>query len=245
MSENQKNPIDQFFDSCGDWYSAMNHGDYVLELLKNHRATGRNILLIRHSARDLLRITPDGLHEDVAITPEGIVHAEEFGRKLQTIAPDTTLHLGHTAPRRCRMTAESIRKGYASLNGTRDLGILPCVESVITDPGRFRALWDEKGWHSLMQEWLGGAIPGDTIRDPHDYSDRLLRALVSMPGGGDDALMVAVAHDVTILPIVASVCGTTLTTIGFLNGVLISGDATGAKIRFADPEHSLCGKWAL
>lgn len=221
----------------------MNHGDHILELLKNHRATGRTILLIRHSARDLLQITPDGLHEDVAITPEGIIHAEEFGRKLNEIVPGRTLLLGHTAPRRCRMTAESIRKGFSSPNGTRDLGILPGVESVITDPGRFRALWDEKGWHSLMQEWLGGAVPGHTICDPHHYSDRLLRALVSISGCGDDTVVVAVAHDVTILPIIASVCGTTLTTIGFLNGVLISGDFTGAEIRFADPEHSLRAEW--
>jgi len=221
----------------------MNHGDHILGILKDHRAFGRNILLIRHSDRDLLRIMPDGLHEDVAITPEGIVHAGEFGRNLRTIASGTTLHLGHTAPRRCRMTAESIREGYSSSGTTRDWGVLPFIESVIADPVQFQALWEELGWHSLMREWLSGGIPEDTLTDPCRYSDRLLRGLLSMPGGGDDALVIAVAHDVTILPVVASACGTTLTTIGFLNGVLISGDTTGAVIRFADPEHSLCGEW--
>jgi len=222
----------------------MNHGDYILELLKKHRETGRTILLIRHSVRDSLRCIPDGLHEDVPITPEGIVHAEEFGRKLKTIVPDKSLLIGHTAPRRCRMTAESICRGCSSPENTRDLGILPGVESVIVDPGNFSALWDELGWHTLMRQWLGGEIPEQTIHNPHRYSNGLLRKLVSFPGIEDTDLLVVVAHDVTIMPIIASACGTTLTTIDFINGIVISGDESGAEIRFADRENTLRAQWS-
>jgi broad specificity phosphatase PhoE len=222
----------------------MNHGDYILELLKKYRGTGRTILLIRHSVRESLRCIPDGLHEDVPITPEGIVHAEEFGRKLRAIVPDKSLLIGHTAPRRCCMTAESIRSGYSSPANTRDLGILPDIESVIVDHGNFSALWDELGWHTLMRQWLGGEIPEQTIHNPHDYSNRLLRKLVSFPAIEDTGLLVVVAHDVTIMPIIASACGTTLTTIDFLNGGVINGDESGAEIQFADPENSLCSEWS-
>jgi len=222
----------------------MNHGDHILELLKKDRGTGRTILLIRHSVRDSLRCIPDGLHEDVPITPEGIVHAEEFGRTLRTIVPDKTLLIGHTAPRRCRMTAECIRRGFSSPDTTRDLGILPDIESVIVDPGKFSALWDEVGWHTLMRQWLGGKIPVQTIHNPHRYSNGLLKKLVSFPVIENNGLLVVVAHDVTIMPIIASACGTTLTTIDFLNGIVISGDESRAELRFADPEHTLSAKWS-
>jgi len=222
----------------------MNHGDHVLELLKRHEGTGRTILLIRHSVRESLREIPPVLRNDVAITPEGIVHAEEFGRNLKKIVPHTTLLVGHTAPLRCCMTAECIRRGFSSPDTTRDLGILPHVENVIVDPVNFSALWEELGWHTLMRQWLGGEIPGHTLENPHRYSNRLLEKLVSFPVVNDNELLVVVAHDVTILPVLASACGTTLTTIDFLNGILISGDPSGAEIRFADPENTLRAVWS-
>lgn len=222
----------------------MNHGDHVLELLKKDQGTGRTILLIRHSVRESLRKIPPALRNDVAITPEGIACAEEFGRKLKLIAPHKTLHVGHTAPLRCCMTAECIRRGFSSPDMTQDLGVLPHVENVIVDPGRFSALWEERGWHSLMREWLGGEIDGHTLENPQRYSNRLLERLVSIPLANDSDLLVVVAHDVTILPVLASACGTTLTTIGFLNGIMIRGDESLAEIRFADPEHTLRAEWS-
>lgn len=221
----------------------MNHGHHILDLLKNHQTTGRTILLIRHSVRESFQGIPDGLRDEVPITPDGIVHAEEFGRRLRGIAPDRPLMLGHTAPRRCRMTAASIRTGYSFPGQVRDLGVITHIGSVITDPVRFHALWEERGWHALMREWLSGGIPEDTLTDPYRYSDRVLEGLVSRTAVEDGGLLVAVAHDVTILPIVARACGTVLTTIDFLNGVLISGDMTGAEVRFADAKNTLCAAW--
>lgn len=221
----------------------MNHGDHILGLLKNNQGKGRTILLIRHSVRKSLQGLPDGMSENVAITPEGIVHAEEFGRKLSGIVPERTLLLGHTAPRRCRMTAESIRQGFSSPHNARDLGIFPAIESVIADPKSFSALWEEKGWHTLMRQWLNGEIPEHTLVNPHRYSHRLLEKLVSFPVQKETDLLVVVAHDVTILPILASTCSTTLTTIDFLNGIVISADGSGAEIRFADPKNTLHAEW--
>lgn len=222
----------------------MNHGDYILDLLRNHPGSGRTVLLIRHSVRDSLRCVPAGLRDDVPITPEGVVHAVEFGRKLKTIAPDTIVHLGHTAPRRCRMTAEAICTGYSSPDNTRDLGVVPDVNSVIVDPGAFSALWEEMGWHTLIRQWLSGNISEDTVHNPHWYTDQLLRNLAAFPAGDDSDLLVIVAHDVTIMPIVASVMGTLLTSIDFLNGVVISGDGSGAGIWYADSIHRLSGEWS-
>ena len=221
----------------------MNHGDYILELLKNHRKTERTILLIRHSVRDSLRCVPQHLREDVPITPEGIIHAEEFGRKLKTIAPKKPVLLGHTAPRRCRMTAESICRGYSSPDDARILGVVPDITSVIVDPHAFSALWEEMGWHTLIRQWLSGKIPEDTVHNPHWYTDQLLRKLVAVPAMKDTDLLVVVAHDVTIMPVLASMMGTSLTSIDFLNGVVISGDESGAEIRYADSSHTLCGEW--
>jgi hypothetical protein len=59
-----------------------------------------------------------------------------------------------------------------------------------------------------------------------------------------DDLLIVIAHDVTIFPILSRVFGTTKTSLEFLNGLVITGDSTSVHIRYADADHSLKAEWS-
>lgn len=222
----------------------MKHGDYVLNLLKEVPKTGRTIVLMRHSHRESFRGIPDNLREGVEITPEGVLLARAFGESLGQIVPKKRVLLGHTVARRCQMTAESIGHGYAFPDRVRILGCHPDVGSVVADPGNYIRLREELGWQCLMQKWLNHEIPEETLENPHTYCEKILDGLVSFPGMNHDDLLVVIAHDVTIFPILSSVFGKTVTSLEFLNGLVITGDSPAFEIRYADADHALKATWS-
>jgi broad specificity phosphatase PhoE len=223
----------------------MKHGDYVLNLLGKVPETGKTIVLIRHSHRDSFRGVPDHLREGVEITREGILLARAFGESLKRMFPKKRILLAHTAAKRCRMTAESIGHGYASPDRVRILGCQPQVGSVVVDPDTYIRLREELGWQCLMQQWLSQQIPEETLENPRTYSDKTLAGLVSFPGIHHDDLLVVVAHDVTIFPILYRVFGKKLTSLEFLNGLVITGGSPAFEIRYADADHTLKAEWSI
>jgi broad specificity phosphatase PhoE len=222
----------------------MNHGDYVLNLLKKVPETGKTIVLIRHSHRVSFKGVPDHVREGVEITPEGVLMARAFGESLGQTFPKKRILLGHTVTKRCQMTAESIGHGYAYQDRVRILRCHPEVGSVVADPDDYVRLREELGWQCLMQKWLNQEIPGETLENPHAYCDKTLGGLVSFPGMNHDDLLVVIAHDVTIFPILHRVFGKTVTSLDFLNGLVITGDSTTFEIRYADADHSLKADWS-
>ena len=221
----------------------MNYGDYVLDLLRKVPETGRTIVLMRHSHRVSFQGIPDHLREGIEITPEGVLMARAFGESLGNIFPKKHILLGHTPAKRCQMTAESIGHGYACPDRVRILGCRPHVGSVVTDPDRYIRLREELGWKSLMEKWLNQEVPGQILENPRTYCDKTLEGLVSFQGMNHDDLLVVIAHDVTILPILSSVFGTTKTSLEFLNGLVIMGGSSAVEIRYADAVHSLKAEW--
>ena len=92
-------------------------------------------------------------------------------------------------------------------------------------------------------QWLDLEIPEQTLQNPHTYCKKILGRLVSFPAMDDNDLLVVVAHDVTILPILFSVFGKPITSIGFLNGVVITGGSGVFEIQYADADNSLKAVW--
>jgi broad specificity phosphatase PhoE len=221
----------------------MNHGDYVLNLLGEVPETGKTIVLMRHAHRDSFQGIPDDLREKVPITPGGVLMARAFGRSLGKTVPKKRILLGHTPAKRCQMTAESIGHGYASPDRVRILGCSPGVGSVVTDPDQYIRLREELGWRSLMQKWLNRKIPGTILEHPRAYCENLLTGLVSFQGMDHDDLLIMIAHDVTIFPVVHSIFGKTLTSLEFLNGLVITVGSPACEIRYADADHSLKAQW--
>lgn len=221
----------------------MNPGNFVLDLLNHVPKSGKTIVLLRHANRDSFKGIPDSLREAVEITPEGVLMAQAFGVSLQQIFPGKRVLLGHTIANRCRMTAESIGHGYSYEGDVRILGYLPEVESVVLDPENYVKLREEYTWQVLMQKWLDLEVPEETLQNPHAYCDKMLERLVSLPTVKDDDLLVIIAHDVTLFPIIFSIFGKRLTSLEFLNGIVITSDPSPFDIRFADADHCLKAAW--
>jgi hypothetical protein len=216
----------------------MKPGSYVLDILQSVPKNQRTIVLIRHAKRDSLEGIPDHLRNAVGITPEGSAMAREFGESIRQIAPGKRLFLGHTVAKRSEMTARSICKGYSSNNQPKILGCEPEIKSPVINPGKLVEIRNEFGWEGLIRRWLGSEIPEDTLWDPRKYSDEIVGKLLNYPKVRPGDMLVVVAHDITLFPLVFSLFGKPVTAIEFLNGVVISADTNVAKIRFRNAEFS-------
>ena len=217
----------------------MKPGTPVLNLLESVPMEGKTIVLIRHAEREsFLGVPPDQCHT-VGLTPQGIRMARDFGASLRQIAPDARLLLGHTIAKRCEMTARSIREGFSADGQVRILGCEPEIPGPVADMKRLVSQIDERGWPALIARWLDSQLPEEIIGNPRKYSDELLATLLSYPGIRDGEMLVVVAHDMTLFPLVFGLFGRNARAIGFLNGVVISADRDTAAIRFENAEYSL------
>jgi hypothetical protein len=222
----------------------MKPGDFVLDILKETPKNRKTIVLIRHSKRNSFEGIPDHLREGVEITPEGILMAREFGESLGKILPGKPLFLGHTVANRCKMTAESIRDGYPS-DSVRILGCEPEIKSPVVNLEKFIAIRNELGWKEGIRRWLDQEIPENTLHNPRQYSDSVLRNLISCPAVGDRDLLIVIAHDITLFPIISRVFGENVKPIEFLNGIVITADTDTAVIHFNDKDFSLKKEWKI
>jgi hypothetical protein len=214
----------------------MKHGSYVLDILQRAPKDQRTILLIRHSIRESFAGVPDHLYNTVGITPEGSVVAREFGEAIKEIAPDIQLYLSHTVAKRSEMTARSICEGYSSDNQSRILGCEPAIQSPVVNLEKLVDVRNEIGWQELLRKWLGQEIPEDILWDPKKYSDDILGKLLNYPAVRPGDMLVVVAHDITLFPLVFSLFGKPVQAIEFLNGVVISADGNAARIQFKNAD---------
>jgi hypothetical protein len=217
----------------------MKPGDYVLDLLKGLPKNKRTIALVRHSVRNSFEGIPGHLRDRVEITPEGVSLARAFGESLGEIFSGKFLFLGHTSALRCRMTAESIGDGYFPADHVQMLGCRPDITSPVVNPDKCIELLSEPGWSEGMKKWLNKEMPGDTLQNPQTYADEILKKLLSFPETGETDLLVVVAHDITLFPIVSCVFGKKITKVEFLNGIVIAADTMTAEFRYADAQCSL------
>ena len=216
-----------------------NPGAPVLDLLRDGPATGPTALYLRHSIRDSLAGVPVHQQLAVGITPEGALRAREFGDALRRLVPGRRLVLGHTIARRSRMTAECIGAGYAPGGQFRMIDYRRDIDDLILDPDAVRALRDAIGWEALLRRWLGRGVPRDIMRDPRVYADTHLEQLVAFDGIDERDLFVVVGHDITLFALVSRLYDRMITTVDFLNGVVIDAGGTNGEARFSDGEQTL------
>jgi hypothetical protein len=216
----------------------MKAGAYVLDLIDTAPLNEKTIVLIRHSKRDSFNGIPDHLRDTVGINPDGVQMAREFGESIRQIAPDKRLLLGHTVAKRCEMTACSIKEGFSSDNQTMVLGCEPDIKSPVVNLDDLVKLRNEFGWQGLIQRWLGSELPEDTILNPRKYTDELLGKMLTYPNVKSGDMLVFVAHDITLFPLIFSLFGKNVKAIEFLNGIIISVNSDKAEIQFRNAKHS-------
>jgi len=216
----------------------MKAGAYVLDLLNTVPRNEKTIVLIRHSKRDSFGGIPDHLRDTVGINPDGIQMAREFGKSIRQVAPDKRLLLGHTVAKRCEMTARSIQEGFSSENWTLVLGCELEIKSPVINLDDLVKMRNQFGWQGLIQHWLESELQEDTIWNPRKYSDDVLGKLLTYPNVQPGDMLVVVAHDITLFPLVFTIFGKKVKAIEFLNGIVISVDSDKAEIQFKNSEYS-------
>jgi hypothetical protein len=216
----------------------MKAGAYVLGLLEKIPHDEKTIVLIRHSKRDSFGGIPDHLRNTVGINPEGICMAREFGESIRKVVPNKRLFLGHTVAKRCEMTACSIREGFSLDGETTILGCEPEIKSPVINLDNLVKLRNEFGWQNLIQQWLESEVPEDILWNPRKYSDEILGKLLTYPKVRPGNMLVVVAHDITLFPLVFSLFGKKVQAIEFLNGIVISAKNDNAEIHFKNAEYS-------
>jgi len=216
----------------------MKPRDHVLHLIRDAPEDRRTIALIRHSKRKSFNGVPDQLRNSVGITDEGIVMAREFGESINQIAPHKRLFLGHTVAKRAEMTAQSIYEGYSSDNQATIIGCQPEIESPVINLENLVNARNEYGWKNLIIKWLDEEIPRNTLRNPHEYTKDILGKLLRYTRVDAGELLIFVAHDITLFPLVFSLFGENVKAVEFLNGIVISADKNVAEIKFDDGKYS-------
>ena len=212
---------------------------YVLNLLKDVSEDARIVALIRHSKRPSFQGIPDHLRDAVEITPEGIRMAREFGASLRQISPNKRIFLSYNSVKRCEMTARAIREGYSSAILSTDLGYAPELITPIIDMNTYIALREELGYSQVMKNWMEGNISPGILWDPDQYAEKILKTVLNYPVIRSGDMLIIVTQDIAVFPLISSWLGKIVTSLDFLNGVVISADTTKADILFQDADHKL------
>jgi broad specificity phosphatase PhoE len=219
----------------GDAESSEARGEETLRNLGGIPLQSRAVLFIRHSARE------EGPAEDPntaseeswQLTPQGRVHAQQFGRR---IPPFAHLFLTHTRIARTRDTAEEIAAGFRESHPASQVelqGVDPAL-GLTTFYARDMALrdhWKEKLGVQFYHGWLGGQIPSNVLAPVEEaIADLLERFRTKVERSPESTLLIAVSHDVYIFAMREVLFGNRATErpwIGYLDGILLTWDATG------------------
>jgi broad specificity phosphatase PhoE len=212
----------------------MTSGDGQIHFLLEHMSDkDRTIVVIRHSKRPSLRSIPYDKRPGVELTPEGIVMAREFGESLHDVLGNRRIFLLPTPARRCLMTAMAMEEGLSS-RGPVNTAIRadPEIRDPIVSLEKFRELRESFGWHSLIRNWLAGRIDSGILEDPAAYADRLVKMLLDCRYVERGDVLLVIAHDITLFPLIHTYFGRCLTTIDYMNGIVMKSDEERTDIGF-------------
>lgn len=131
------------------------------------------------------------------------------------------------------MTAVAIRDGLSPGNAAGiGIGDAPQIADPVRDLTGFRQLNEKHGWHGMIRQWLSGRIDEGILMDTASYSDELVRELLRDHEFPPGETRIVVAHDITLFPLIYRYFGRCITTIGFLNGIVIQAGPDEMDIGF-------------
>lgn len=212
----------------------------VFRLLSRIPEKDRTVILVRHSDRPSFEGVPYDVRPFVELTRDGIAHARFFGASLAAAAPGRHIHILHTPAVRCHMTAHAIRDGLSPENSARiGIGDAPLIADPVRDLDRFRQLNEQYGWHGMIRLWLDGQVDDDVLWNARWYSDALVRQVLDGPAFRPGEIRVVIAHDITLFPLIHAFFGRSITTIGYLHGIVIKAGPDEMDIGFEGEVRTL------
>ena len=207
----------------------------VMSLLERMPVRDRTIVLIRHSKRPSLASVPYDKRPGVELTPEGIRMAREFGNALYDLIGERRIYLLHTAAKRCQMTARALEEGLSSRGpAITMIRADPEIRDPIVDLEKFRDVRESLGWQGMIQNWLGRRIDPGILEDPETYANMIVKILLDCDYLDSGDVLITVAHDITLFPLIHTYFGRCLTTIGFMNGIVMKADGDRTEIGFEE-----------
>jgi hypothetical protein len=208
-------------------------GKPVFHALRQLPERERTVILIRHANRPSFEGVPYDIRPHVELTPEGIENARRFGTSLAPVIEGKRIHLLHTPATRCRMTAMAIRDGLSPGNAAGiGIGEAPRIADPVRDLDRFRQLNEQFGWHELIRRWLAGQVDEGVLWNASRYSDLLLKQVLDGTGFLPGEVRIVVAHDITLFPFIHTYFGRCMTTIDYLNGIVVKADTQVMEVGF-------------
>ncbi len=212
----------------------------IRSLLGRMPGRDRTVVLIRHSKRPSLAAVPYDRRPEVELTPEGITMAREFGNSLYDLIGDRRIYLLHTAAKRCQMTARALEEGLSSRGPTLTMiRSDPEIRDPIVDLEKFRDVRESFGWQGMIKNWLGRRIDIGILEDPETYAGMIVKLLLDCDYLDSGDVLITVAHDITLFPLIHSYFGRCLTTIGYMNGIVMRSDGDRTEIGFEEEIVSL------
>jgi hypothetical protein len=138
------------------------------------------------------------------------------------------------------MTAMAIRDGLSPGNTAGiSIGEAPIIADPVRDLDRFRHLNEQFGWHELIRRWLAGQVDEGVLWNASRYTDDLLKQVLDGPGFRPGDVRIVVAHDITLFPLIHTYFGRCMTTIDFLNGIVVKADTRTMDVGFEEVSLSV------
>jgi broad specificity phosphatase PhoE len=218
-----------------DAESSEARGDDTLRNLHSIPLQSRAALFVRHSAREEMPAEDpqNSAEETWQLTPQGRLHAHNFGRKLP---PFAHLFLTHTRIARTRDTAEEIAAGFRESHADLHVeleGVDPALglTSFYARNTALRDHWKQKLGMQFYDGWLGGRIPSNVLAPVEEaVTDLVGRFHSKIERSPPSSLHIAVSHDVYIFAMREVLFGGRSKEwpwIGYLDGILLDWNPAG------------------
>lgn len=170
--------------------------EYLLSECRRLPAKSKNILMIRHSARE----EPTSFKDTISaqLTEIGRKSALEFGKNLSSQFSYT---IYHSPLKRCQETAQLINKGLQE-QGIKSIMAGSMNSLIRIDGGKEKIpyYWDRDGAEPFINYWFGGFYPLWEIEPAIQVAQRTAMEIKQhLMNIEDSTIIICVSHDYSIL----------------------------------------------
>ena len=201
----------------------------------------KTILIIRHSER----YSSEGVFQ---LTPKGVRMAQNFGKSIHMMYPDSKLSLYHAPATRCMMTAQYISEGHdpknkdhITLMTSLDLGILNRTryDELRKDYTPFKGYEGNYKFIEFNKRWVSGDFR-DALIDSKQYANKIFAKMLKLEADNDRSTAIFVGHDTTLYPLIGHIFGIDrICTINYLEGLSFIFNKETVQVRFRDLKRSI------